>query len=1097
MEQKRDCTNSHPCQYKKSTCIFNHVETKLCVDDDACVKSKCAFNHTNIVCMSFVKGKPCTNPSECPYRHPGATTSAVHPVRGPVNECPSAAFRPPAPVKPQPSAVLPTSRGTCRNEAACPSMTSGCIYNHPGTKKCRHDNDCSDVKCRFNHTTILCPSLANGVVCTKRLGCQYRHVDTPSSANKSCTTVEPLPATRSAPRNPNRVATCTVVPGTTTKKQAQAINAALKEQKKTHVLSPGTTTKAEAKAINSHLKELHNARIRQLESENDQSQAALRATVDELVAQYAEFQLIAPKLSSASKEDGHRLRRELYRFQNRLPAYAKRSAIEKAVEHGRFVIVQGQTGSGKSTQIPQYLAELKPGQKILVTQPRKVAAIALAERVAVEYVAGNDKIAHVGEYVGYRVGGKYESSAKTRIEFITEGVLLEMILSGKSFRGVGAIVIDEAHERSITCDLLLGSLKQPDDRWADIPLVVTSATIDVDLFSKYFDNAPVIDIPGRMFPVDIQYAPTPVNTNDMATYVASVAHQVHLDNATKGDVLCFLPGQDDVLRAKEFLDKKKDPNLVVLTLYGKQDHDDQKMAFAPAARRKIIFATDIAETSVTIPGVVVVVDSGLKKGVTYDPVRKIASLKVQTIARSSAIQRTGRAGRTQPGHCLRLYSNSDFEMMETGTLPEIFRQPLALAVLTLRRLGIDPRRFAWLSAPSPDAMAAAETELQYLGALDPVFGVTTLGETIASMQQPPHLVRMLVESCKNGLGEAALAVAAVQSVAHMFSWRDKTKAGSINPIMVSRHGDVVAMVRAFETYCGVLTGQVNVLSDAPVASMSNEVDEDDDVTAVHLAPLRVSLLGQYTNQGNDDDDEDDTASDTSDVSDISSDNSIEPNSPPKTTPPKINFQTQRKAQAWCRQQSLNSKALGLAMTLQKELRDQVRHEAVWKGMSQSIPASDDDLRHIVFFGSFLNIARLKPDRGAAVQYCAIQADVVGLVPREAAIVHSSTPLPEWIVFDSIFRPGGNTLLNTTTPVEYSWLERESAWFRRACDAKLPSLPTSTVTIPVAATVLKKLTGKHLANLEQLESTVAMWTDVCAVLPSLPGVSQATHSQPTK
>ncbi|EQC26032.1 hypothetical protein SDRG_16098 [Saprolegnia diclina VS20] len=789
--------------------------------------------------------------------------------------------------------------------------------------------------------------------------------------------------------------------------------------------------------------------------------ASQDAAVLELECHLHVFKAIQATFSVATKEDKYRRKRELYRFQQRLPAYAKRDEIERAVTQSRFVVVQGQTGSGKSTQIPQYLAELFPRTKILVTQPRKLAAMALAERVALEFAGGYDKAATVGVDVGYRVGGRRQCRARGRIEYITEGVLLDMIMrqDNKLFEGIGAIVVDEAHERSIMCDLLLGSLKSDDARWRHIPLVVTSATIDIALFSTYFGGAPIVDIPGRLFPVDVSYMVTPDGTKDMATYMAQVALELHRDSLP-GDILCFLPGQDDVLRAQDVLEKCHEPGLVARTLYGKQEPEDQKLAFAPTEQRKVLFATDVAETSITIPGVVYVVDSGLKKGVSYDHVRKIASLKVQSIARSSAIQRAGRAGRTQPGVCVRLYSEHDFELMETSTLPEIFRQPLVLAVLTLRRLRIDPTIFEWLSAPPADAMAAAERELTLLGALENGH-ITALGTIITTLQQPPELVRMLVKSCAHGHGEAALQIAAVQSVAHMFVWRDKTKKPSTHPMLVSDDGDIVPMVRALKEYRSVLTGATRV--EVMAVSAPNDVEPTDDPPAIALtAGLLRRLNVQQRAVINDDDDEntDETRSEGT------SGDSIESVPTPPKSSGKITFRTKKKAAQWCQQNGLNNKALGLAVALQDELRGQVADLAFWKERPQTGEVSDSALRRIVFYGFFLHVACLKRDRSHMLQYCAVEADVVGTIPMEAAI-QNGVP-PDWIVYDKIFRPAGRALLVACTPVEEGWLASESPEFARNVSAKLQQLPISTVVLTVPSPALKKLVGKQLCNLEAIE-----------------------------
>lgn len=374
------------------------------------------------------------------------------------------------------------------------------------------------------------------------------------------------------------------------------------------------------------------------------------------------------ELSTKPKELYDQILREIYRFACRLGAFAKRLDIEKFLTSGhRFLIIQGQTGSGKSTQIPQYLADHPRfyRKKIICTQPRKLAAISVARRVSFEYtgkIINND---NEFSYIGYQVGGDKRKGKDCRIEFVTEGIMLERIMKGdmNTFKDVGCIIIDEAHERSIICDLLLGSFKTSDPRWNDILVIVTSATIDLNLFSEYFNDAPAVQIEGRTFPVDVIYQPV-TNESEIQYAVAQCAFQIHENcKSSPGDILCFLPGLEDLLNATSIFERKlkmvnRNSGLLdvkVFTLYGKQDADQQAKVFEKfdsTTIRKIIFATGIAETSITIDGIVFVVDSGVTKEIVFDPQRNISSLKINCISKSSAIQRAGRSGRTQPGTSL-------------------------------------------------------------------------------------------------------------------------------------------------------------------------------------------------------------------------------------------------------------------------------------------------------------------------------------------------------------------------------------------------------------------------------------------------------------
>jgi HrpA-like RNA helicase len=450
----------------------------------------------------------------------------------------------------------------------------------------------------------------------------------------------------------------------------------------------------------------------------------------------------------------------------------------------------------------------------------------LAERVAFEYSCG-DPEAVPGYDIGFRVAGEKVTNYKVRIEYITEGKMLENILSGTKdpFKNVGCIILDEAHERSVTCDLLIGCFKSDDPRWKHIIIVVTSATIDLDHFSQFYNDAPTVTVEGRTFPVRLNYNPVPGFGSDNSTafvnYSVSSTLEIHkAQGRVPGDILCFLPGQADVLAAKEMFEAQferlpaVEKELLlqprVLPLYGRMEPSEQTKIFEhfPQHIRKIIFATDIAETSVTIDGVVHVVDAGVKKGIVYDPKRKISSLRLQQISKSSAIQRAGRAGRTQPGECYRLYAPDDFETMEFGSAPEVLRKPLSLAVLTLRKLKLDPREFSWISKPPVDSMMAAEEELFLLGALTLENGepkLTELGHLISQVQQEPSLVKMIYHGCRNGFGEAAVTLASIFTVSNIFFWNGadpKSKAEAIEKRKQFSlvDGDIVSLFRAFEEW---------------------------------------------------------------------------------------------------------------------------------------------------------------------------------------------------------------------------------------------------------------------------------------------------------
>eukprot|EP00438_Fugacium_kawagutii_P007596 Skav200630 [mRNA] locus=scaffold353:24273:34155:+ [translate_table: standard] len=327
------------------------------------------------------------------------------------------------------------------------------------------------------------------------------------------------------------------------------------------------------------------------------------------------------------------LRRELYRLRGVMPALAARAEIEQQLAKHKNLVVQGATGSGKSTQLPQYLAECSQGERIICTQPRKVAATSLAKRVAEEWAAGKES-PEVGDQVGYHVGGSRKIRPWTKIVYMTEEILLQQLMrEGVDFlTGVHAIILDEAHERSVRLDLLLGWLCDLQRRAKpNLRLVVTSATLDKDLFSKYLEHCPVVMIPGRMFPVKNVYFPTP-DTISVQEYARAKVKDLHEEtDIEEGDILAFLPSQQDVESSRKLLQtslEKSEKPFEVFALHGGQDPEEQAEVFKKLTGcRKIIFATNVAETSVTIDGVRLVVDSGVEKQLIFEAKRNLSSLK--------------------------------------------------------------------------------------------------------------------------------------------------------------------------------------------------------------------------------------------------------------------------------------------------------------------------------------------------------------------------------------------------------------------------------------------------------------------------------------
>lgn len=463
-----------------------------------------------------------------------------------------------------------------------------------------------------------------------------------------------------------------------------------------------------------------------------------------------------PELSPEQRELEERIKQEEDRVRTidetrkRLPVYQYRSGLLEAIAKYPVLIVVGETGSGKTTQLPQYLFEAKysKGKKAIgCTQPRRVAAMSVAARVADEVGT------KIGNKVGYSVRFDDKTSESTAIKYMTDGMLLREFMSDPELGGYSAMMVDEAHERTLHTDILLGLLKQISKQRPDFRLIISSATMDADKFSDYFDNAPIFNIPGRRFPVDIHYTMQPeANYLHAAT---TTVFQIHLSQGP-GDILVFLTGQDEIetmaSNLVETCDKLGDqcPSMLVCPIYGNLPADRQKLIFDPTPKgsRKVVLATNIAETSLTINGISYVIDSGFVKEDRYSAATGIQKLEVVACSRASADQRAGRAGRTGAGKCFRLYTKwSFYEEMPESPVPEILRANLAGVVLQMLSLGItDLIHFDFLDAPSPESLMKALEELYALGALNEKGELTRTGRKMADLPCDPMLARSLVAS---------------------------------------------------------------------------------------------------------------------------------------------------------------------------------------------------------------------------------------------------------------------------------------------------------------------------------------------------------------
>ena len=486
--------------------------------------------------------------------------------------------------------------------------------------------------------------------------------------------------------------------------------------------------------------------------------------------------------------------------------------VDRLKEHGALVL-KAEPGAGKTTRVPPAildadLAKLASGKagQIVVLQPRRVAARAAATRIAEE------RGTILGGEIGYRVRHESKSSKETRILVCTTGVFLRRLQDDPSIEDVAAVVFDEFHERSVDSDLALALTRQVQKEIrADLKIIVMSATLTSEPIAAYLDNCPTVDCPGRTHPIDLQYLP---HTSSLSYNAASNIDNVASENIvkllpdTRGDFLVFLPGVGEIrqtqLRLQESLG---DADIVVMPLYGDMPLDEQQAVLKPATRRKIILATNVAETSLTVDGVTVVVDSGLARINRFNPDLGINSLDVTRISQASATQRAGRAGRTGPGRCLRLWSQNQHQQLEAFERPEIERVELSECALQLLAWGEkDLQNFPWFEAPPPQAIAKAMTLLEQLGATRQG-KLTETGKEMAKLSLQPRLARLVLEGMRLGHTKRAVLCATVLSEKSPFKPPPppppppgQYKGGNSSPKSYHSDSDILEKVRAIENF---------------------------------------------------------------------------------------------------------------------------------------------------------------------------------------------------------------------------------------------------------------------------------------------------------
>ncbi|AJS51033.1 BAK_1a_G0032240.mRNA.1.CDS.1 [Saccharomyces cerevisiae] len=504
---------------------------------------------------------------------------------------------------------------------------------------------------------------------------------------------------------------------------------------------------------------------------------------------------------------------DLLKMRETLPVYQHKREIMSYIESNPVTVLIGETGSGKSTQIPQFVLEklydTKKHGSIAVTQPRRVAAINLATRVAQEHGC------KLGEQVGYSVRFDNTTTTRTRLKYLTDGMLLRELMMNSDLREYSVIVIDEAHERTVLTDLILGFLKSLiQGPRPDLRIIVMSATLQAEKFSEFFNNAPILFVEGRKFDVKQYYLKAP--TDDIVDAVIRCCIQIN-QGEELGDILCFLPGQEEIDKAvtimekiaKYVSDEAPVPLIVPYPLYAALPPVQQSLVFAPIKgfKRKVVFSTNIAETSVTISGVKFVVDSGLRKVKVWRHQLGLATLLTVPISQASAMQRSGRAGRESEGKSFRLYCESDYVKLPKQSEPEIARSDVTSPVLMLKRYGVDDLlNWTWFENPGKEAIVMGLQELYELGALDTRGKITKRGQQMALLPLQPHLSSVLIKASEVGCLSQVIDIVSCLSVENLLLNPSPEERDEVNERRLSlcnagkRYGDLIMLKELFDIY---------------------------------------------------------------------------------------------------------------------------------------------------------------------------------------------------------------------------------------------------------------------------------------------------------
>lgn len=508
---------------------------------------------------------------------------------------------------------------------------------------------------------------------------------------------------------------------------------------------------------------------------------------------------------SAAKSESEKLQAD----RKTLPIYQYRDDLLQAVNGHQVLVIVGETGSGKTTQIPQYLHEAGYTKRGMIgcTQPRRVAAMSVAARVSQELGV------KLGHEVGYSIRFEDCTSEKTILKYMTDGMLLREFLSEPDLANYSVIMVDEAHERTLSTDILFGLVKDIARFRPDLKLLISSATLDAEKFSDYFDSAPIFKIPGRRYPVEIHYTKAP--EADYLDAAIVTALQIHVTQPPgDGDILVFFTGQEEIETAEEILKHRtrglgtKISELIICPIYANLPTELQSKIFeqTPEGARKVVLATNIAETSLTIDGIKYVIDPGFCKMKSYNPRTGMESLLITPISKASANQRAGRSGRTGPGKCFRLYTAYNYyQDLEDNTVPEIQRTNLANVVLTLKSLGIhDLLNFDFMDPPPSEALLKALEMLYGLSALNKLGELTKVGRRMAEFPLDPMLSKMIVASDKYKCSDEIISIAAMLSIGNSIFYRPKDKQVHADNARENFHmgnvGDHIALLKVYSAW---------------------------------------------------------------------------------------------------------------------------------------------------------------------------------------------------------------------------------------------------------------------------------------------------------